>query len=250
MARGRERLDERLVREGLAETRSRASGLIRAGQVLVDDTPVEKPGTQVAEDAAIRVRAGRRYVSRGGEKLEGALADLAVEARGRVCLDVGASTGGFTDCLLRAGAVSVVAIDVGYGQLDLSLRGDPRVKVCERTNARYLSPEEVGPDVDLVTLDVSFIAARKLLPTLARVAPTADWLVLVKPQFELTRAQVGKGGVVRDDALRRQAADAVAGEARQLGWSEAGRADSRLSGPKGNREIFLYLRRFLADRGG
>ena len=237
-----ERLDERLVREGLAESRTRAQALIRAGRVLVADVPIDKPGTPTAPDAAVRLRGERsRFVSRGGEKLAGALEDLGLDPRGLACLDIGASTGGFTDCLLQAGAHSVVAVDVGYGQLDARLRGDARVRVLERTNARHLVPEQVPEAVGLVTVDVSFIAARLLLPALARVAPDAAWLIMVKPQFEVGRQRVGKGGVVRDDATRREAADAVANAARELGFRERARADSRIPGPKGNREIFLGL---------
>jgi 23S rRNA (cytidine1920-2'-O)/16S rRNA (cytidine1409-2'-O)-methyltransferase len=231
-----------VLREGLAETRSQASGLIRAGKVLVDDTPCDKPGTRVREASAVRVRGElRRFVSRGGDKLDGALADLGLDPKGRKCLDVGASTGGFSDRLLQGGARAVVAVDVGYGQLAESLRQDPRVSVMERTHARELEPAALPFAPDLVTMDVSFIAARLLLPRLAEVAPAADWLVLVKPQFELGRERVGKGGVVRDDADRREAADAVAAEAERLGWQERGRVDSRVPGPKGNREIFLWL---------
>lgn len=214
----------------------------------MDDVPVDKPGTPVAPGASLRVRGEeRRFASRAGEKLAGALEDLGVDPRGRRCLDVGASTGGFTDCLLRAGAASVVAVDVGYGQLDPRLRNDPRVRALERTNARHLQPEAVPGPIELVTLDVSFISARLVLPAIARVAPQAEVLVLVKPQFEVGRERVGKGGVVRDDALRAEAADAVAECARALGYAVAGRVDSRLAGPKGNREIFLWLRPGSAD---
>ncbi len=236
------RLDERLVSDGLAESRTRAQALIRAGRVLVDDAPVDKPGTRVRSEAAVRVRGeDRRFVSRGGEKLAGALADLGIDPGGLRCLDVGASTGGFSDCLLQAGAAEVVAVDVGYGQLDARLRSDPRVVVRERVNARHLDPEALPGPFDLVTVDVSFISSRLILPALARVAPTATWLVMVKPQFELGPERVGKGGVVRDPADRRQAADAVAAVALELGYAEQARADSRLAGPKGNVEIFLWL---------
>jgi 23S rRNA (cytidine1920-2'-O)/16S rRNA (cytidine1409-2'-O)-methyltransferase len=207
----------------------------------VDAAPAEKPGARVAPEAALRVRGARRFASRGGEKLAGALADLGVDPRGRRCLDVGASTGGFTDCLLQAGALSVVAVDVGYGQLDWRLRNDPRVRVLERTNARHLAPADVPEAIDLVTLDVSFVSAAQVLPALARVAPRAEWLVLVKPQFEVGRGRVGKGGVVRDPALRAGAVERVVAAARALGWAEAGRAESRLPGPKGNREVFVRL---------
>jgi 23S rRNA (cytidine1920-2'-O)/16S rRNA (cytidine1409-2'-O)-methyltransferase len=236
------------VREGLVETRSRASALIRAGCVLVDDVPVDKPGTAVRPEAALRLRdAGRRFVSRGGEKLAGALEDLGLDPRGRACLDLGASTGGFTDCLLQAGARSVVAVDVGYGQLDTRLRGDPRVAVLDRTNARHLQSESVPPDIELVTVDVSFISVRLLLPVIARIAPRAELLVLVKPQFEVGKGEVGKGGVVRDAALRAGAVESVAASARGLGYEAVGSAESRLAGPKGNREVFLWLRPESAD---
>jgi 23S rRNA (cytidine1920-2'-O)/16S rRNA (cytidine1409-2'-O)-methyltransferase len=238
-----QRLDERVLAEGLAETRSRAEALIREGRILVDDVPVEKPGAKVRPEARLRLRGGpsRRFASRGGEKLAGALADLGIDPAGRDCLDVGASTGGFTDCLLQAGARRVVAVDVGYGQLDPRLRADPRVVVLERTNARHLSAAHLPGPVDLVTVDVSFISVRLLLPRLREVAPAAELLVLVKPQFEVGRERVGSGGVVRDDALREAAADEVAAAARALGYAVAGRAESRLAGPRGNREIFLRL---------
>ncbi len=211
--------------------------------MLVDDVPVDKPGTRVREAAAVRVRGEeRRFVSRGGDKLAGALEDLGVDPGGLRCLDVGASTGGFTDCLLQHGATHVVAVDVGYGQLDLRLRNDERVTVLERTNARHLEPTQLGAEpIELVTVDVSFISSRLLLPALARVARAARWLVMVKPQFEVGRERVGKGGVVRDDALRREAADHVAAAARELGTRELGRVDSRVPGPRGNREVFLLL---------
>ena len=211
--------------------------------MLVDDVPVDKPGTRVAAQAALRVRGAQRpYVSRGGEKLAGALEDLGVDPRGRLCLDVGASTGGFSDCLLRAGARRVVAVDVGYGQLALGLRNDPRVVVLERTNARHLErgalPEE---PLELVTVDVSFISATLLLPRLVELAPRAELLVLVKPQFEVGRGQVGKGGVVRDDALRAGAVERVRACAEGLGLRVRGQAACRIPGPRGNREIFLHL---------
>src|SRR5215470_1530280 len=166
-----ERLDERLVREGLAETRTRAQALIRTGRVLVDDVPVEKPGTRVRDAAAVRVRGeDRRFVSRGGEKLAGALADLGVDPAGRVCLDVGASTGGFTDCLLQAGAARVIAVDTGYGQMDAGIRSDSRVRLLEKTNARYLTAVQIWGDdppeaIALIAMDVSFISATLVLPS-------------------------------------------------------------------------------------
>jgi 23S rRNA (cytidine1920-2'-O)/16S rRNA (cytidine1409-2'-O)-methyltransferase len=239
----RQRLDERVVADGLAETRSRAQSLIRAGRVLVDDTPVDKPGTSIREHSIIRVRGeDRRFVSRGGEKLAGALEDLGFDPSDRICLDLGASTGGFTDCLLQSGARHVVAVDVGYGQLDARLRVDPRVTVMERTNARHLKESMLETVPDLVTIDVSFISVRLLLPMLAGELPASELVILVKPQFEVGREQVGKGGVVRDPELRAAAATGVVDCAAELGWQAAGQAESRLPGPSGNREIFV---RFL-----
>ncbi|MCP3984932.1 MAG: TlyA family RNA methyltransferase [bacterium] len=239
----RPRLDERVLQDGLAPSRSVAQGLIRAGRVLVDDAPVDKPGTRIRPDAVLRVRgAARRFVSRGGEKLAGALDDLGIDPEGQICLDLGVSTGGFTDCLLQRGASQVVAVDVGYGQLDLKLREDPRVRVLERTNARYLEPEALPETVTLVTIDVSFISSTYLLARLPELTPGADVLVMVKPQFELEPHLVGKGGVVRDEALRAQAVARVREAAVELGYAVAGQAESRLAGPKGNREVFLWLR--------
>ncbi len=186
-------------------------------------------------------------MSRGGEKLAGALARFGITCTELTCLDVGASTGGFTDCLLQAGARHVVAVDVGYGQLHPRLREDPRVTVMERTNARHLDGGRLPAPIDLVTLDASFISARVLLPKLAEVAPRAELLLLVKPQFEVGKGQVGKGGVVRDEALREQAAHDVRAAAEALGYEFAGQADSVLAGPKGNREIFLWLRPRASD---
>jgi 23S rRNA (cytidine1920-2'-O)/16S rRNA (cytidine1409-2'-O)-methyltransferase len=239
------------VREGLADTRTRAAALILAGQVLVDDAPAEKPGVRVAPEAIVRLRGeARRFVSRGGEKLAGALADLRIDVRGRRALDVGASTGGFTDCLLKAGAAEVAALDVGYGQLAVSLRSDPHVHVLERRNVRELAPAELPFAPDFVVIDVSFISLRLVLPRIPVLAPRAEVLALVKPQFEVGRERVGKGGVVRDDALRAEAVEGVAACAHELGYRVAGRVDSRLAGPKGNREIFLHLCPVDADARG
>lgn len=227
---------------GLAETRSRAEAMIRTGRVLVDDRPIEKPGTPVAADAQIRVRGSeRRYVSRGGEKLGPALAHFAIDPTDCVCADIGASTGGFTDCLLQHGAAQVTAVDVGYGQLAATLRNDPRVTVRERENARELKAGELPRETALVTVDVSFISVRLILPALRRAAPEADVLVLVKPQFEVGREQVGRGGVVRDDGLRQAALTSVREAAAALGYPARGSIDSEVTGPKGNREIFLHL---------
>jgi 23S rRNA (cytidine1920-2'-O)/16S rRNA (cytidine1409-2'-O)-methyltransferase len=215
--------------------------------VLVDDAPAGKAGQAVPEAARVRLRGGeRRFVSRGGEKLAGALADLGIDPAGKVCLDLGASTGGFTDCLLQLGARQVVAVDVGYGQIDVKLRDDARVRLLERTNARRLAPADVPEAVELVTIDVSFISATLLLPRVRDVAPRAGVLVMVKPQFEVGRERVGKGGVVRDDADRAAAVARVRGAAEALGYVARGEAESRLPGPKGNREVFLWLE----PRGG
>jgi len=231
------------VAEGLAETRSRAQALILSGVVLVDDRPVDKAGTRVGDDAVVRLKRGAapRFVSRGGDKLAGALEDLALPVSGLDCLDVGASTGGFSDCLLQAGARSVVALDVGHGQLHERLRQDPRVHALERTHVRDLAAGALPGPVALVVVDVSFISLRSVLPAVARAAPGARVLALVKPQFEVGRGAVGKGGVVRDDAQRRAAVDGVVAGAAQLGYRERGRATSRLAGPKGNREVFVLL---------
>ena len=248
---GRRRLDERLVAEGLAESRNQALALILSGVVLVDDTPVDKAGTRVADAAGIRLRGGvRRFVSRGGEKLAGALEDLALDPDGLDCLDVGASTGGFTDCLLQAGARRVLAVDVGHGQLHSRLRLDPRVEVLERVNARTLEADQLAFRAELVVADVSFISLRLLLPAFVRVAPGAQWLLLVKPQFEVGRGQVGKGGVVRDDGLRQAAVDSVVEAAREFGYHCIGRADSRVAGPRGNREIFARFEARGEDPAG
>ncbi len=237
-----ERLDERVVREGLAESRSAAQALILAGRVLVDDEKIDKSGTRIGVDCVVRLKGGlRRFVSRGGAKLAAALDDLGLDPSGMTCLDVGASTGGFTDCLRKSGAKRVVAIDVGHGQIHSSLRLDTRVEIREGINARYLERGDFIDRFDLVVVDVSFISLELVLPAIHACASAADLLLLVKPQFEVGRDQVGKGGVVRDDALREGAADRVTAAACAFGRREKGRVDSRLPGPKGNREIFVWI---------
>ena len=237
------RLDRLLVDRGLAPSRERAQRLILAGHVLVDDRPITKAGTEVAPDAAIRLREpASPYVSRGGEKLAGALDAFGIAVEGRTVLDVGASTGGFTDVALRRGARKVYAVDVGYGQLAWSLRQDDRVVVLDRTNARTLDPARIPDPIDLAVIDVSFISTTLILPAiLPTLASHATLVVLVKPQFELDRDSVGKGGVVRDDAARARAVTRVRTTAEALGLRIEGQADSTIAGPKGNREIFLWL---------
>lgn len=245
----RERLDERVLREGLAESRSAAQALILSGRVLVDDAPVDKAGTRVRTDAAVRLKGGEKaFVSRGGDKLAAALDALALDPAGRDCLDVGASTGGFTDCLLQRGAAHVTCVDVGHSQLHSRLRLDERVDSRERVNARHLDPADFDRDFGLFVVDVSFISLALVLPAIDACAPAADGLLLVKPQFEVGKDRVGKGGVVREDALRVEAADAVAHAAASLGRPERGRVDSAVPGPKGNREIFLWIGARGADQ--
>jgi 23S rRNA (cytidine1920-2'-O)/16S rRNA (cytidine1409-2'-O)-methyltransferase len=241
------RLDAELVRRGMARSRAQAASLIASGRVEVRGLRATKAATGVDGDTPVRVVDGnaREYVSRGGYKLAGALAMLpGIEVAGRRCLDAGASTGGFTDVLLRRDAAEVVAVDVGYGQLAWSLRTDPRVRVVDRTNVRSLTPDQIGGRVGLTVVDVSFISLGVVLPALvACTADDGDLLPMVKPQFEVGRESLGSGGVVRDPALRAGAVAAVAERAAELGWGAAGVARSPLPGPSGNVEFFLWLRR-------
>jgi 23S rRNA (cytidine1920-2'-O)/16S rRNA (cytidine1409-2'-O)-methyltransferase len=240
----RVRLDSLLTERGLFTSRSRAAAAVIAGEVHLGPgrRRADKPGQLVAEDVEVDVAAARAYVSRGGVKLANALDALGLEVAGRRALDVGASTGGFTDCLLQRGAEHVIALDVAYGELALVLRDDPRVTVLERVNARRLEPAALPYRPDLVVADVSFISLGKILPAvLACTADQFDALVMVKPQFEVGRDRVGKGGVVRDPALRRQAIVGVAEAARTEGASVLGFASSGLPGPAGNHETFAWL---------
>ncbi len=244
------RLDQELVRRGLARSRDHARELVESGRVSVSGAVAGKPATGVTTDVAIVVRLDStepEYVSRGGHKLAGALdafTPRGLVVDGRRCLDAGASTGGFTDVLLRAGAGEVVAVDVGYGQLAWSLRTDDRVVVVDRTNVRDVDPERVGGSVDLVVGDLSFISLRLVLDALIGVTrPDGDLVLMVKPQFEVGKERLGKGGVVRDPALRGEAVAAVAGAAAARGWGAVGVARSPLPGPSGNVEFFLWLRR-------
>ncbi len=241
-----ERLDRRLVDLGLVTSRQQAQQLIRAGRVRGGGDVLDKPGTEVAETLLLEVDHPPRYVSRGGEKLEGALAALPIQVGGRVCLDGGISTGGFTDCLLQHGAERVYGIDVGYGQTAWSLRTDERVVLRERTNLRHLSPEALyGPGEpwpDLAVADVSFISLTRVLPALrALLLETGEALLLVKPQFEVGRQRVGKGGVVRDPAAHADAIATVIAAARELEWHQAGLVASPLTGPAGNHEYLVWL---------
>ena len=243
----RRRLDAELVRRGLARSREQAASLVAERRVLVSGQAAAKPATQVAPGDPITIAeaTGPQYASRGGQKLAGALAAFPrLPVTGRRCLDAGASTGGFTDALLRAGAGHVVAVDVGYGQLAWALRTDERVTVLDRVNVRQLRPEQVAPAPDLVTADLSFISLGLVLPALiACASPDADFLLLVKPQFEVGKDRVGAGGVVRDPSLRRDAVAGVAEAARGHGLGVAGVVASPLPGPSGNVEYFLWLRR-------
>ena len=236
------RIDAVLADRGLFPSRSAAAGAVRAGEVRIGrDGPVAlRPSQLVAADQSLIVDAGPRYVSRGGIKLDNALGALGIDVSGRACLDVGASTGGFTDCLLQRGAARVAAVDVAYGQLDLRMREDPRVDVIERRNARDLQPSDLSFAPSLAVVDVSFISLTKILPAVARCLDSqGDLLAMVKPQFELGKERVGRG-VVRDSADRREAILTVAGAARGLGLPIRGLASSGLPGPKGNRETFIW----------
>lgn len=246
------RLDALLVLRGLAPSREKAQALVMAGQVLVAGQVVDKPGKAVSEDAQVEVTGPQHpWVSRGGVKLSGALETFALQVDGFRCLDVGASTGGFTHVLLRRGAGEVVAVDVGKGQLHWSLRNDPRVKVVEGVNARYLQPEQVGANFDLVTVDLSFISLRLVLPALVPLVRPGGWLLcLVKPQFEAGKGEVGRRGVVKDETVRRKAIEGVAAFAQSLGLALQGRCPSPIPGPAGNLEEFLLLQKRPGENSG
>jgi 23S rRNA (cytidine1920-2'-O)/16S rRNA (cytidine1409-2'-O)-methyltransferase len=236
------RLDRLLFERGLTESREKAQGLILAGQVLVDNQKEEKCGTLVDPEASLRLLGDPpKYVSRGGLKLEGALEHFRIDPDGRICLDIGASTGGFTDCLLQHGAGKVFAVDAGTNQLDWKLRGDPRVVVLEKTNARFLTLDRIRTSAELVTIDVSFISATLILPAVAPLLATpADLLVLVKPQFEVGKGLVGKGGIVRDPTLQQEAVAKVSRKVLEIGFGKLSSVESPLPGAEGNREFFLH----------
>jgi 23S rRNA (cytidine1920-2'-O)/16S rRNA (cytidine1409-2'-O)-methyltransferase len=233
-----------LVERGLAPSRERAQAILLAGQVRVNGERAGKPGTKISEDARLEiVGETQRYASRGGLKLEGALEDFSVSPQGRVCLDIGSSTGGFTDCLLQHGARKVYAVDVTASQLDWKLQRDPRVALIEK-NARYLKAGDIAEQADLVVVDVSFISLTKILPAIIPLAaPGAEFLILIKPQFELEKREVGKGGIVRDPALHQKAIASVRDAASAAGLEIAGVRPSRLPGAEGNQEFFLHARR-------
>ena len=242
----RRRVDTLLAERGLADSRTSAAASVRAGLVRVGagGKRAQKPGQLVTEDADLVLEERPRFVSRGGIKLENAIEALRIPIESRACLDVGASTGGFTDCLLQHGAARVVALDVAYGQLDWRLRRDPRVEVIERVNARHLNPADLPYAPELVTVDISFISLAKVLPALSGLlAPHGEVLALVKPQFELGRGRVGRGGVVREAADRREALVSVARAAGENGLRVRGFASSGLPGPKGNLETFIHCTR-------
>lgn len=246
----KKRLDVLLTEQGYADTRSKAQAIIMAGSVYVDGQKADKPGISYEETVSIEVRGEScPYVSRGGLKLEKALRDFGVKPEGYVCSDSGASTGGFTDCLLQQGAKKVFAIDVGYGQLDWKIRSDPRVVVMERTNIRYVTPEDLGESLDLSVIDVSFISLKIVLPAIKQLLKAdGQVLCLIKPQFEAGREKVGKKGVVRDPEIHKEVLDTFVELANSLGFTILGLTFSPVKGPEGNIEFLGHLT--LADREG
>jgi 23S rRNA (cytidine1920-2'-O)/16S rRNA (cytidine1409-2'-O)-methyltransferase len=245
------RLDKLLLERGLVPSRERAQALILAGKILVNGQKLEKSGASVTTDAEIRLLGeDLKYVSRGGLKLEHALAHWKINVAGKICLDVGASTGGFTDCLLQHGAARVIAVDTGHGQIAFQFRSDPRVRLLEKTNARYLTAEQLGELADLIVMDVSFISASLVLPAVISAAfpnessarASRELIVLVKPQFEAGRENVGKGGIVRDSEIQMQAVEKVRTAVQSLGAISTDVIDSPILGAEGNREFLLYAR--------
>ena len=238
-------MDQLLIQRGLAESRERAKAMVMADLVQVNGFPVDKPGRLIPTSASIVTNKGSPpYASRGGLKLEAALNHFSVKIRGQTMLDVGASSGGFTDCLLKHGARKVIAVDVGYGQLDWGLRKDHRVKVLERTNIRYLKPCDIEETIDGAVIDVSFISLRLVVPPVSDLLRKHAFIIaLIKPQFEVGKGQVGKGGVVRDPQLHQQVVDGLCDFFRDFGWTVMGHIPSPLLGPKGNREFLIHLTR-------
>ena len=249
------RLDKLIVQRGLAPSRERAQALVLAGRVLVDEQKIEKSGASVDEEATLRILGDDMpFVSRGGLKLARAMEHWHIDVRGKVCMDVGASTGGFTDCLLQSGAAQVIAVDTGYGQIDAKLRNDPRVRLLEKTNARYLTAEQIWPDamqrtaINMVGMDVSFISATLVLPAVVQsvrensASIEFELVLLVKPQFEVGREHVGKGGIVRDAEAQQMAVQRVSATVVELGGAEIGVIDSPILGAEGNREFLMHAR--------
>jgi 23S rRNA (cytidine1920-2'-O)/16S rRNA (cytidine1409-2'-O)-methyltransferase len=245
-----ERVDKLLVERGLAESRTKAQAMVMAGVILVNEQRINKPSDLVAPDAEIRVKGGEdpasRYVGRGGLKLEAALREFHIDVQGLTCLDVGASTGGFTDCLLQHGASNVISIDVGHNQIDWRLRTDTRVEVREGVNARYLTPDDFASTFQLVVMDVSFISATKIMPAIVPLLTDTGRLVtLIKPQFEVGRGEVGKGGIVRDPEKHLRVIDQVNQAAKELGLEVRGVIESPIHGADGNVEFLaLYVKRY------
>jgi len=236
------RLDVMLADRGMAESREKAQALVLAGEVLVNGVKAQKPGQSVAPDADLRVLSRPAYVGRGGLKLKAALDQFGIEVTGRICLDVGASTGGFTDCLLQHGAARVHAVDVGAGQIDWKLRSDPRVVLHERLNARYLRREDVGEPIDLAVCDVSFISVTLILPAVAPLLQSdGEMVILIKPQFEVGKGQVGKGGIVRDPELHRSACRRIEDAVSLMNY-RTDIIESPILGAEGNKEFLLYAR--------
>jgi len=241
----KERLDTALVKRGLAQSRERAKALIMEGKVIVDGRPVMKAGAQVNEEADITVKgSGTPYVSRGGLKLMAAIERFGISLEGKAAMDIGASTGGFTDCMLKEGARKVYAVDVGYGQFHWALRNDPRVVLIERTNIRYLQRERIPDEMDIITVDASFISLKLVLPKAMEFLGAGGGIIaLIKPQFEVGPKDVGKGGIVRDEAPRLRAVEEIKGFSEGIGLQTIGLMESPVAGHKGNIEYFIYLRR-------
>jgi 23S rRNA (cytidine1920-2'-O)/16S rRNA (cytidine1409-2'-O)-methyltransferase len=240
----KERIDKLMVERGLVESRARAQAMVLAGQVLVGDQRIDKPGQMVPTDAQIRIKGeAMRYVSRGGLKLEAALRQFKVNPQGKTCIDIGASTGGFTDCLLQHGAAKVWAVDVGHNQLAWRLRSCPQVVVMEGVNARNLSQDQFPVRFDIATIDVSFISLKLILPAVAQIiTDEADLIALVKPQFEVGKGEVGRGGIVTDPAKHRRVLNEIIESARAIGLSKLGLIQSPILGAEGNREFFIHLK--------
>lgn len=245
------RLDKLILQRGLAASRERAQALVLAGRVLVNEQKIEKSGASVDDEAVLRILGDEMpFVSRGGLKLLRAIEHWHIDVRDKVCMDIGTSTGGFTDCLLQSGAAQVIAVDTGYGQIDMKLRSDPRVRLLEKTNARYLTAEQISPDVThrspiaLIAMDVSFISATLVLPAVVASAGAGGFelVVLVKPQFEVGRERIGKGGIVRDEEARQMAVRNVSAKVAELGGLGIEVIDSPILGAEGNREFLLHAR--------